>query len=104
MRLQLIWDNCKLYNIKGSYIYKVCEKMERYYNKELAKFRSKLSLEKKATVDEVTSDMKKELCSRIRKMTPELLTKFAAKVSEVQHSSVVDTEKDTVQIRMDDWS
>lgn len=27
--IQLIWDNCKLYNMLGSEIYKVCEKMEK---------------------------------------------------------------------------
>ena len=43
-QLQLIWDNCKLYNMQGSYIYKVCEKMERFYNKELNKFKQQHGL------------------------------------------------------------
>ena len=37
--LQLIWDNCKLYNIQGSPIYRICERMERSYNRELNKFK-----------------------------------------------------------------
>lgn len=27
--VQLIWDNCKLYNMAGSEIYKICERMEK---------------------------------------------------------------------------
>ena len=37
-QIQLIWDNCKLYNMVGSHIYKICEKMEKVYNRELGKF------------------------------------------------------------------
>lgn len=39
-QIQLIWDNCKLYNMAGSGIYKICEKMERSYNRELTKFKN----------------------------------------------------------------
>lgn len=31
--LQLIWDNCKLYNQKGSWIYDKAEKLERLFKK-----------------------------------------------------------------------
>ena len=37
--IQLIWDNCKLYNMAGSEIYKICERMERSARRELNKFR-----------------------------------------------------------------
>ena len=94
-QLQLIWDNCKLYNMQGSYIYKVCEKMERYYNKELNKFKQQHGLnnaggasggrrragqEADSSAMLVTTDMKKEICARIKKLPPEQLTKFAARV------------------------
>ena len=39
-QIQLIWDNCKLYNMAGSVIYKICERMERTYNRELNKFKT----------------------------------------------------------------
>jgi histone acetyltransferase len=32
---QLIWDNCKLYNMQGSEIYRICEKMEKVSRREL---------------------------------------------------------------------
>jgi hypothetical protein len=37
--IQLIWDNCKLYNQAGSDIYRICERMEKSAKRELAKFR-----------------------------------------------------------------
>ncbi len=37
--IQLIWDNCKLYNMMGSDIYKICERMERSARREINKFR-----------------------------------------------------------------
>ena len=33
--LQLIWDNCKLYNRQGSEIYKLCERMEKMTRREI---------------------------------------------------------------------
>jgi hypothetical protein len=33
--LQLIWDNCKLYNMIGSEIYKLAERMEKMCRREL---------------------------------------------------------------------
>lgn len=40
MDLQLIWDNCKLYNAQGSEIYKLCERMEKMTRREIQKFKS----------------------------------------------------------------
>ena len=37
--LQLIWDNCKLYNMVGSEIYKLAERMEKTTRRELQKFK-----------------------------------------------------------------
>ena len=36
--LQLIWDNCKLYNPLGSELYKIALKMEKLSKKELEKY------------------------------------------------------------------
>ena len=38
--LQLIWDNCKLYNMIGSEIYKLAERMEKQARREIQKFKS----------------------------------------------------------------
>ncbi|EAR97217.2 bromodomain protein (macronuclear) [Tetrahymena thermophila SB210] len=31
--IQLIWDNCKLYNAQGSWIWKLADKLDKYYKK-----------------------------------------------------------------------
>ena len=33
--VQLIWDNCKLYNMMGSEIYKICERMEKTAKRQI---------------------------------------------------------------------
>ena len=38
--IQLIWDNCKLYNAVGSPINKICEIMEKTAKSKIAKFRA----------------------------------------------------------------
>mmetsp|Transcript_56216 Transcript_56216/g.77467 ORF Transcript_56216/g.77467 Transcript_56216/m.77467 type:complete len:96 (-) Transcript_56216:109-396(-) len=38
--IQLIWDNCKLYNLAGSDIYKLAERMEKTSRREILKFRA----------------------------------------------------------------
>ena len=105
-QIQLIWDNCKLYNMAGSHIYKICEKMERVYNRELAKFKNQVGMatgkrtqQKQKTqveakvaqvdeVDDVTAEMKRDLIQRLKKMQADGITKFAAKCQEVQAQSV----------------
>ena len=42
--LQLIWDNCKLYNMAGSEIYKLAERQEKMTRRELQKFKSQYGL------------------------------------------------------------
>lgn len=38
--IQLIWDNCKLYNAAGSPITRICEIMEKIAKSKVAKFRT----------------------------------------------------------------
>lgn len=38
--IQLIWDNCKLYNLAGSDIYKLAEYMEKFTKRTIQKFRA----------------------------------------------------------------
>ena len=42
--LQLIWDNCKQYNIAGSDIYKLAEDMEKMSKKAMASAKEELGL------------------------------------------------------------
>ncbi len=47
--IQLIWDNCKTYNMAGSEIYKICERMEKSSRREISKFRSQVGLPPQTT-------------------------------------------------------
>lgn len=43
--IQLIWDNCKSYNMAGSEIYKLAEYMEKLTKRTIQKFRSQLGIQ-----------------------------------------------------------
>ena len=43
--IQLIWDNCKLYNQAGTPIVKMCDRLERMTKKEIGKWKSQNSLQ-----------------------------------------------------------
>ncbi len=122
-QIQLIWDNCKSYNMAGSEIYKICERMERTSRREISKFRAQVGLPpqttqpsvsvKKSTVAlktddqaflEVTNEMKKDFCARIKKLPAESLTKFVQKVQQSQSNSIAETGQDNLQIRVDEWT
>jgi hypothetical protein len=43
--IQLIWDNCKTYNIAGSEIYKLAEYMEKLSKRTVQKFRAQMGIQ-----------------------------------------------------------
>ncbi len=53
---------------------------------------------------EVTSEMKRDFCARIKKLPAESITKFVQKVQQSQTTSIVETEQDNIQIKVDEWS
>ena len=98
--MQLIWDNCKLYNMAGSDIYRICERMERAARRELNKYRQQQGIPLQSApvivakrpvrtviadapteLQEVTVDMKMEFCSKIKKLPVETLAKFVDYIS-----------------------
>jgi len=42
--MQLIWDNCKLYNMAGSEIHKLSEHLEKIYKKQSLKAKQLIGL------------------------------------------------------------
>lgn len=42
--LMLIWDNCKLYNMRKSEIYKLSDRMEKMTRREIEKFKVQYNL------------------------------------------------------------
>jgi len=67
--IQLIWDNCKLYNMAGSDIYKLAERMEKTSRRELQKFRSAHNIPQLSVVDKNSS--KKRSAGRAGRPKPE---------------------------------
>lgn len=43
--VQLIWDNCKTYNMAGSDIYKLAEYMEKLSKRSIQKFRAQMGIQ-----------------------------------------------------------
>ena len=43
--IQLIWDNCKTYNMSGSDIYKLAEYMEKVSKRTIQKFRAQMGIQ-----------------------------------------------------------
>jgi len=41
--IQMIWDNCKRYNAVGSWIYKLADKLDKYYMKLLKNYLPNIS-------------------------------------------------------------
>ena len=57
--LQLIWDNCKQYNIQGSDIYKQAEYMEKITKKQIQNFKDEVGMGgKKKKKEETKKDSK----------------------------------------------
>ena len=63
--IQLIWDNCKLYNMIGCEIYKVCERMEKMAKRQVQKFRAAHGLPQPASAAPSRSTMKRSAAKAI---------------------------------------
>lgn len=57
--IQLIWDNCKQYNVVGSDIYELAVEMEKHAKKLVAKVRRQLGQEEDAPAKKVVAKAKK---------------------------------------------
>jgi hypothetical protein len=72
--MQLIWDNCKSYNIAGSDIYKLAEDMEKVCRKAINTAKEELNLTKStnaavAEIEEVSFEDKVSFTEKVRRLT-----------------------------------
>ena len=71
--MQLIWDNCKTYNISGSDIYKLAEDMEKISKKAMNSAKEELGLtsgkEKNEDLEEVSFEEKVAFTEKVRRLT-----------------------------------
>lgn len=118
----MIWDNCKLYNIAESEIYRMAEDLERTSKKMVQKLKATLGLSashKKRTREdepaksdeeeddddedaEITFDDRIKFTDNVRKLTIEQMTELVKKIQEECPSVLDDLDSDKLQIKVDD--
>lgn len=119
--IQLIWDNCKNYNIAESEIYRMAEDMERMTKKMIQTLKTKLGLtsviKKKTREDEVAKsdedeeddeegevsfDERIKFTDNVRKLKIEEMTMLIRKIQEKCPEVIDDLDSDKLQIKVDD--
>jgi hypothetical protein len=100
--LQLIWDNCKQYNIAGSDIYKLAEDMEKISKKAMFSAKEELSLTsgkpEKEEVEEVSFEEKVAFTEKVRRLTNQGLTRLVTKVKELCKEALEDVDAEKLHI------
>ncbi len=121
--IQLIWDNCKTYNIHGSDIYKQAEHLEKISKKFVNKFKEEAGMTKggakakkkedtKAAGDsdnddeeeseDVPFEKKVNFTEKVRRLTNEGLTKLVKKVKDLCPKALEDVDEQKLHIKVDD--
>jgi len=100
--LQLIWDNCKTYNISGSDIYKLAEDMEKISKKAMNSAKEELGLtsgkEKNEDLEEVSFEEKVAFTEKVRRLTNQGLTRLVTKVKEICKDALEDVDAEKLHI------
>lgn len=118
--IQLIWDNCKLYNIAESEIYRMAEDLEATTKKMISKLKGSLGLsatnKKRTREDEMKSDdeddedeeaeisfdLRIKFTDYVRKLTIEQMTTLVRMIQEECPRVLEDLDSDRLQIKVDD--
>ena len=100
--MQLIWDNCKTYNISGSDIYKLAEDMEKISKKAMNSAKEELGLtsgkEKNEDLEEVSFEEKVAFTEKVRRLTNQGLTRLVTKVKEICKDALEDVDAEKLHI------
>jgi hypothetical protein len=109
--IQLIWDNCKSYNIVDSEIYRMAEDCERTSKRMIQKVRQnkKRTREDDRSDDEESEDQEAEVSfderikftDYVRKLTIEQMTELVKMMQEECPSVIDDMGSDKLQIKVD---
>ena len=118
--MQLIWDNCKTYNIAGSEIYLLAETMEKSCRKIINQCKDDLGIAakpKKTKTDhdqtaataqdaemseeEVSFEDKVAFTEKVRRMTNQGLTRLVSKVKDICKEALEDVDEEKLQIQVD---
>ncbi|CAG9313395.1 unnamed protein product [Blepharisma stoltei] len=97
--LNLIWANCKTYNLEGSDIYVMAQKMEssmhHYYKKLLNK------QQEHSQSNTVSFAEKVEFAERVRKVAPSVLKEIVEIVQKQCSNAYSEPREDKLQIKVD---
>lgn len=118
--IQLIWTNCKTYNVEGSEIWKLAATLEKQSGKLLEKYfkptgrpvkpltsstvkeeNSVNNEESEGKVDSLSLQEKISLTERVRKLSNEGLAAFVKLVQKECGSAYEDMDSEKIQIRVD---
>lgn len=116
--IQLVWDNCKQYNIAESEIYRMAEELERTTKKLIQKFTAISSCGKKRSREDeigksdedddededtqITFDDRIRFTDNVRKLTIEQMTTLIRMIQEECPNVLDDLDSDKLQIKVDD--
>ena len=101
--INLIWDNCRLYNMSESDIVKCgnnCEKkMRQLIEKQFKNAKPKVIADK--SNEKLTTDDKTKLVDKIRKLSNEDLTQIVKIILKACPDGIEDIDNDKLQIKVD---
>ena len=101
--LNLIWDNCRTYNLPDSDIVKCandCEKkMRQLIDKQFKNMKAKVETVKKD--DKLSFDDKQKLIDMIRQQSDECLTQIVKIILKACPDGIEDIDNDKLQIKVD---
>ena len=107
--IDLIWTNCRTYNMAGSEIVKManhCEKVfKRLMEKQFKNYMSKSSSKKETAVEDndstLTMDQKMKLTDKIRVLSNEGLTQVVKLIMKECPKGIEDVDSEKLQIKID---
>ena len=107
--IDLIWTNCRTYNMAGSEIVKManhCEKVfKRLIEKQFKNYMSKSSSKKETAVEDndstLTMDQKMKLTDKIRVLSNEGLTQVVKLIMKECPKGIEDVDSEKLQIKID---
>ncbi|CAD8171690.1 unnamed protein product [Paramecium octaurelia] len=113
--IQLIWDNCKLYNGPQSWITKIAEKLERLFKKNVKNYLPLVNLPQVVPkTKEITSDVyqeepqeqvtyndKVEFSNNLKQLAPEQIGLIVHMIQNTSPNAFVEIEREKYQIIVD---
>jgi len=104
--VQLIWDNCRTYNMNESLIVQNANAMEKYMSEFLEQYRPEERPIEPVSEDsgEVTFEEKLDLSAQIRKVPTEVLSQFVKTVESDCPQAIDHLDKERIKIRVDLFS